>query len=67
MTALSSTRAGTTPPVFQENGPFAVVTFRVRVGETAQVATPRTSGDGWVLTGIMTVATARRFSVVSLE
>ena len=67
MTALSSTKAGTTPPVFQENGPFAVVTFRVRVGETAQVATPRTSGEVWVLTGILTVATARRFSVVWLE
>jgi hypothetical protein len=67
LTALSSTRAGTAPPVFQENGPFAVVTFRVRVGETAQVATPRTSGDGWVCTGVLTVATVGRFSVVSLE
>lgn len=26
------------PPLFQEIGPFAVVTFRVRVGRTAQVA-----------------------------
>ena len=31
-------KAGIASPVFQENGPFAVVTFRVRVGETAQVA-----------------------------
>lgn len=30
-------KAGITPPVFEENGPFAVVTFRVRVGQTAQV------------------------------
>ena len=37
MTALSSTSAGIAPPIFQENGPFAVVTFRVRVGQTAQV------------------------------
>jgi len=67
LTALSSTRAGIAPPVFRENGPFAVVTFRVRVGETAQVATPRTSGEVWVLTGILTVATAGRFSAFSLE
>jgi len=38
VTTLSSTSAGIAPPVFQENGPFAVVTFRVRVGQTAQVA-----------------------------
>jgi hypothetical protein len=67
VTPLSSTRAGIAPPVFQENGPFAVVASRVRVGETAQVATPRTSSQGWVLTGILTVATVGRFSVVSLE
>ncbi|MEW6742534.1 MAG: ATP-binding protein [Planctomycetota bacterium] len=30
-------KAGISLPVFQENGPFAVVTFPVRVGETAQV------------------------------
>ena len=37
MTALSSTSAGIAPPLSQEIGPYAVVTFRVRVGQTAQV------------------------------
>ena len=32
-------KAGIAPPIFQENGPFAVVTFQVRVGQTAQVTT----------------------------
>ena len=39
MTALSSTSAGIAPPLSQEIGPYPVVTFRVRVGQTAQVAT----------------------------
>ena len=30
-------KAGIAPPIFQGNGPFAVVTFQVRVGQTAQV------------------------------
>ena len=37
MTALSSTSAGIAPPLSQEIGPDAVVTFRVHVGQTAQV------------------------------
>jgi len=32
-------KAGIAPPIFQGNGPFAVVTFQVRVGQTAQVTT----------------------------
>jgi len=32
-------KAGIAPPLFEENGPFAVVTFRVRVGQTAQGTT----------------------------
>jgi len=36
--------AGIAPPVFQEIGPFAVVTFRVRVGATAQV-TPQVTAQ----------------------
>jgi ATP-dependent DNA helicase RecG len=32
-------KAGIARPIFEENGPFAVVTFRVRVGQTAQVTT----------------------------
>jgi len=39
LTALSSTSAGIAPPLSQEIGPYPVVTFRVRVGQTAQVAT----------------------------
>jgi ATP-dependent DNA helicase RecG len=31
--------AGIAPPIFEENGPFAVVTFPVRVGATTQVTT----------------------------
>ncbi len=36
-------KAGIPPPVFQEIGPFAVVTFRVRVGATTQVNTQVTT------------------------
>jgi hypothetical protein len=39
LTALSSTSAGIAQPLSQEIGSSPVATFRVRVGQTAQVTT----------------------------
>ena len=50
--------AGIAPPVFQEIGPFAVVTFRVRVGSTTQVTAQVTAQVAAILNAARRTASA---------
>lgn len=56
--------AGILPPLFQEIGPFAVVTFRVRVGATVQVTTQVTIQ---VTTQVVAVLNAAKIEVSATE